>query len=177
VSPLCASVRGRFDEYLKDTLESPARRGLREHLAACADCRLAAETTDPTLRFARPSRWTESAADVEGILSAVRTGVALMEAEGRIGGTRIRRRLAGTAAAAVLALLTLLLPGSSVARRSPAGTVEEPKLSAAATGLEPAALTREAESPHSNATVYDWNPGAGREEPRVVWIVDRGLDI
>ena len=29
----------------------------------------------------------------------------------------------------------------------------------------------------AEATVYDWNPGAGREEPRVVWIVDRGLDI
>jgi hypothetical protein len=25
--------------------------------------------------------------------------------------------------------------------------------------------------------VYELNPGAGREEPRVVWIVDRGLDI
>jgi hypothetical protein len=35
----------------------------------------------------------------------------------------------------------------------------------------------EAGLPSSSATVYDWNPGAGREEPRVVWIVDRGLDI
>ncbi len=44
-------------------------------------------------------------------------------------------------------------------------------------GLEPVALPAEAAAPASNATVYDLNPGAGRKEPRVVWIVDRGLDI
>jgi hypothetical protein len=44
-------------------------------------------------------------------------------------------------------------------------------------GLEPAALPADTAAPASNATVYDLNPGAGREEPRVVWIVDRGLDI
>jgi len=26
-----------------------------------------------------------------------------------------------------------------------------------------------------DATIYDWNPGGG--QPRVVWIVDRSLDI
>ncbi|MFN2386795.1 MAG: hypothetical protein ABR576_11015, partial [Thermoanaerobaculia bacterium] len=28
-----------------------------------------------------------------------------------------------------------------------------------------------------DATIYDWNPGSSRNEPRVVWIVDRSLDI
>ena len=27
----------------------------------------------------------------------------------------------------------------------------------------------------ADATIYDWNPGGG--QPRVVWIVDRSLDI
>jgi hypothetical protein len=43
--------------------------------------------------------------------------------------------------------------------------------------LAPAALSDAAPPASPDATVYDWNPGAGREEPRVVWIVDRGLDI
>jgi hypothetical protein len=46
-----------------------------------------------------------------------------------------------------------------------------------ATGIEPAAAPPEAAAPGSSATVYELNPGSGREEPRVVWIVDRGLDI
>ena len=41
--------------------------------------------------------------------------------------------------------------------------------------VQPAAL--ETEGVSNDATVYEWSPGAGREEPRVVWIVDRGLDI
>jgi hypothetical protein len=149
---------------------------MREHLAACGDCRRAAEAADPTLRFARPGRDRVSASEIEEILAAVRAGVSLMEAERRIGTTRRRRGLAGTAAAAVLALLTLLLPGGS-ARRPSSDAAEEPKVSSAATALQPAALPEETEPIRTNATVYDWNPGAGREEPRVVWIVDRGLDI
>jgi hypothetical protein len=45
-----------------------------------------------------------------------------------------------------------------------------------AAAVQPAGLAAEAPA-SSESTVYDWNPGAGREEPRVVWIVDRGLDI
>ncbi len=43
--------------------------------------------------------------------------------------------------------------------------------------MQPAALAGETSVVSSDATVYDLNPGAGREEPRVMWIVDRGLDI
>ena len=51
---------------------------------------------------------------------------------------------------------------------------------ARADGLQPAGLPAQASAAATDATaatVYDLNPGAGREEPRVVWIVDRGLDI
>jgi hypothetical protein len=43
--------------------------------------------------------------------------------------------------------------------------------------LQSAGWTEEIGTPSSDSTIYDWNPSAGREEPRVVWIVDRGLDI
>jgi hypothetical protein len=50
-------------------------------------------------------------------------------------------------------------------------------LAETAPALLPAAVSEEPEGAPAEATVYDWSPGAGREEPRVVWIVDRGLDI
>jgi hypothetical protein len=39
-------------------------------------------------------------------------------------------------------------------------------------GLEPAGSKGNLPA---DATIYDWNPGGG--QPRVVWIVDRSLDI
>src|SRR5262249_46614224 len=120
------------------------------------------------------------------VLSAVKTGVALMETEKRI--RRVRRRLAGgTAAAAAVAAMVLLLPGNrhgagiASAPAGPRASVPArplaPSPASSDTSLSAAALPAETSAPAGDATVYDWNPGAGREEPRVVWIVDRGLDI
>ncbi len=58
-------------------------------------------------------------------------------------------------------------------RPTPAAAASEGNASA----LQPATLMAETDGSSTEATVYEWSPGAGREEPRVVWIVDRGLDI
>lgn len=189
-STVCAIVRSGFEGYLRDSLAAPQRRMLRDHLSSCAACRDAAAALDPTLLFARPIRDEIPEEDGRRILAAVRTGVELMETERRIGG-RSRRRLLAPAAAAAVAALALLSPGRDArsARPIPAGSPSEASASArpldspplpsatATDGLQPAGLAAETAPPTSAATIYDWNPGAGREEPRVVWIVDRGLDI
>jgi anti-sigma factor RsiW len=189
MSSLCAILRGSFDDYRSDALPSPQRRILREHLAACPACRDLASAEDPTMVFARPIREEVPEAEQQQILAAVRTGVALMETERRIGHSS-RHRLGGVAAAAAVAALVFLSPGTG-SRRSPQTTLADGATNApapAASGivtpaaaqesvLDPAGLVEQAESPSSHATVYDLNPGAGRGEPRVVWIVDRGLDI
>ena len=185
MSAICGILRGSFEDYLSDALPPPQRKILREHLAACAECRDLAVEKDPTFVFARPVHDEVTPEETARILSAVKTGVALMETEKRI--RRTRRRLAGgTAAAAAVAALVLLLPGArhgTGTSAAPSGTqaslpakppASSPLSSDAA--LSAAALPADS-APAGDATVYDWNPGAGQEEPRVVWIVDRGLDI
>ena len=182
MSAICGILRGSFEDYLADALPPPQRRILREHLAACPACRELAAAKDPTFVFARPVRDAVLPEETARILSAVKTGVALMETEKRI--RRSRRRLAGGAgaAAAAAAALVLLLPGAGTSGGArteavvtlPAAALPEPASEAA---LAAATLPAESPVPAGDATVDDWNPGAGREEPRVVWIVDRGLDI
>ena len=191
MSPVCAIVRSSFEGYASDALAAPQRRMLRDHLESCRDCRDAAAAADPTLLFARPIRDEMAEKDREAILASVRTGVDLMQAERRIAG-RPRRRLIGPAAAAAVTALLFWTPGWR-APRSAAPTLGEavvadassrkpmpadplPEVTATA-GLRPAGLAGDVAPPTSDATIYDWNPGAGREEPRVVWIVDGGLDI
>jgi anti-sigma factor RsiW len=184
VSAICGIVRAGLDDYLSDTLPAPQRRILRDHLAACAVCREAATGRDASLAFSRRFDESVPAEEVADVLAAVRTGVAHIEAERRLRRPGRGRR--GAAAAAAIALAALLAPAVSsrretgaVAASNGAGVrVTAPAMRAAAeTGIEPATASAEAGAPASSATVYELNPGAGREEPRVVWIVDRGLDI
>ena len=184
MSPVCGIIRSSFDDYRQDALPAPQRRMLRDHLESCEDCRDAANAYDPTFHFARRVRDEISDVDRQRILSAVRTGVELMETERRIGRSR-RRRIGPAAAAAAVAIILLIpdwrVPRSAeplVANAASGGApsaVPVPKQGAPPAGLQSAGLTEAA--PASDATIYDWNPGAGRDEPRVVWIVDRGLDI
>lgn len=182
MTAICGIVREGLDDYLSDALPSPQRRILRDHLAACPECREAAVARDGSLLFARRIADDVSAEESAGILASVRTGVAHIEAERRLSG-RARRAHPAAAAAAAAALLALLVPAvrgrretttvaSSVAARATVPTV----VASAPSVLEPAAAPVETSAP-STATVYELSPGAGREEPRVVWIVDRGLDI
>jgi anti-sigma factor RsiW len=180
MSALCPIVRQSFDDYLGDALPAPQRRMLREHLAACDACREAASSRDASLVFAMPFETEPVAAeDAAAILSAVRTGVGLIETERRIG-SGVRRRFAGVAAAAAVALLVLSGPEWK-SRTEPtvaAPTTPLPASPAVAEAeLAPVAAPGESAAPSPDATVYDLNPGAGKGEPRVVWIVDRELDI
>ncbi|HKD18017.1 MAG TPA: zf-HC2 domain-containing protein [Thermoanaerobaculia bacterium] len=185
MSPLCPIVREGLADYLGERLPAPQRRILREHLAVCAECRNTAAAEDASLVFARPTTAEDVAPEeVASILASVRTGVAHIEAERRIGASRpSRKRAARVAAAAAVTLLALTIPAGSrrdtrVASAPTASPVPTRAAAGpAAAGMAEAALPQEAVAPADGATVYELNPGAGREEPRVVWIVDRGLDI
>lgn len=186
-TPVCTIVRASFADYLRDALPAPQRKMLRDHLASCPACRIAAVAADPTLRFAVPAPVIDAIPEgiANDILAAVRTGVDLLETERRL--TRPRRLRVSSRAAAAVAALVLLSSGWGILRSWPrtdafvagAGAPERsssPLPLPQAAAVQPAGLAAEAPA-SSEATVYDWNPGAGREEPRVVWIVDRGLDI
>ncbi len=198
-NPVCAIVRASLEPYRREALPAPQRRMLREHLIACEVCRAAAAAEDPTLRFARSLNEPVSEGETREILSAVMTGVELLKTERRIRMARPARRLrigsAAAAAAAAIAAAVLISSGGGIlqapaisvgaraaapASAAPASVAARPASSPAsssATALQPAAMAAADPAPSPDATVYDWNPGAGREEPRVVWIVDRGLDI
>ncbi|MGE5414974.1 MAG: zf-HC2 domain-containing protein [Syntrophomonadaceae bacterium] len=186
MTAICGIVREGLHDYRSDALPAPQRRILRDHLAACAECRETALSFDASLVFARRVEEEVSPEESAAILSSVRTGVAHIETE-----RRLRRRTLGRPAAAVAAaaaLLALIVP--AVRPRPEANTASTARIASAAvrvtapaavavtsTGLEPAAIPADAGTASSSATVYELNPGGGREEPRVVWIVDRGLDI
>lgn len=182
----CREVRARFTAYADEAL-TPQERGLvRDHLALCGACRQDAAASDPTLLFSAVGRPEEvSAADMARILEGVRAGVAIKRAERRLA--RPPRRAAAVAAAAAVALFTLALPGGPAGGpeldvrnvrnvrdgRGP-GSAFRAVTPAAAFGLAKAAG---APADAAGATVYEIAPGAGPNEPRVVWIVDRSLDI
>jgi anti-sigma factor RsiW len=172
-SEVCQQVRRQLPEYLDDALVAGDARAVREHLNVCGACRDDLAATEPTLLFARVSPEDVSAEDVRRVLEGVRTGVALKETERKValGRARRRSRIAAMASAAAVAAMTLALPGSS-RRTGQAPVAARPPAASPAPGFAPAATF-----PADDATIYDWNPGAGTEEPRVVWIVDRSLDI
>ena len=178
MSPACVQVRGRLPEYLDDALTADDARALRGHLADCVACRDDLAATEPTLLFARVSPEGVSPEDVRRVVEGVRTGVALKETERKLARGRARRRgrIAAMASAAAVAAMTLMMPGSS---RSTVErpTAARPSAASPARGFSPAARTAPTATFPADATIYDWNPAAGTEEPRVVWIVDRSLDI
>ena len=187
----CPDARARFASYAAEALTSEERRAVREHIAACEACREEAATADATLLFAGTAPVEDvSAAEMARILEGVRAGVALKQAERRLGRTLVRsrergeggRRLAAAiAAAAAVALFTLALPGGlserAAAPLAPAAAAKAvtpgfARVSAFANG----SADGSAESA-GTATIYEIAPGEGPDEPRVVWIVDRSLDI
>jgi Putative zinc-finger len=184
VSPNCPEFRARFAAYADETLTPLERGAVREHLALCGPCREEAAATDATLLFAAGGPPAEvSAADMARILQGVRAGVAIKRAERRLA--RPPRRAAAVAAAAAVALFTLALPGwperdarDAEARGARGVRLAEPA-AAAVTPTARFGLAKAAGAPADveGATVYEIAPGAGPNEPRVVWIVDRSLDI
>jgi hypothetical protein len=176
----CADVRLRFEAYGTDSLPPGERRAVREHLASCALCRQEAVAFDPVLLFTTCEPPLPSSEEASRILSAVHTGILLRQAERRLKAPR-RRRVGALASAAAALALSLLAPGAPARRQSAAA----PGLAAAKATFLPAAHSATAAEGlektggtgkfPADATIYDWSPGAG--EPRVVWIVDRSIDI
>ncbi|MBC8647829.1 MAG: zf-HC2 domain-containing protein, partial [Thermoanaerobaculia bacterium] len=109
MSAACARARERFSLYGEDRLDPEERRDVREHLRACRACAEEATASDPSLLFAALPAEEVSAEEVERVVSAVRTGVALRRAEKKLA--RSPRRIAAIGSAAAVVALTLLLPG------------------------------------------------------------------
>ncbi len=178
MSVRCDRVRERLADYVEGALPAGQVCDFREHLSSCDHCRDEIVSREPSLLFARVVRDEVSSEDVARVLSGVRTGIALREAERKLAVSRLsgRRRLAALASAAAVAAMTLLLPGTVRLPARTAATAVSPPVETAAPGFAPAARGSSRTFP-ADATIYDWNTGAGVEEPRVVWIVDRSLDI
>ena len=174
----CDRARVSVEDYLEDALPAGDARDFRTHLSSCDECRDRVVSQEPSLLFTRVERDELSAEDVARVLSGVRTGISLREAQRKLDQSRSdrRRRRVAVLSAAAVAAMTLLLPASSRRPAPTALTAVSPPVETAAPGFAPATRGSSRTFP-ADATIYDWNPGAGDEEPRVVWIVDRSLDI
>lgn len=180
----CGEVRDRFGAYGAEALAAAERGAVREHLRSCEPCREQASASDPLFLFAGAAPLpADAAGEAAGILAAVRTGIAIKAAERRLGAPSARRRAGAFFSAAAAVALTLLTPGAP-ARQAPRDALRTPG-AAAARSFVPAANPAPAgeifpqaggtKKYPADATIYDLSPGAG--QPRVVWIVDRSLDI
>ena len=179
MSEACRSFEARVDAYREDRLGGDERRAWREHLAACAACRDAAIAAEPTLVFAvAPPAAAVDDAQARAILENVKAAIAVRDAARRAkSGTRRGRRAA--AALATAAALALAFSAPLSRRRAPAAAAR----SAVPAGIAGAAnrIVRpgsEEPSMPASATIYEWNPGTtSPEDPKIVWIVDRSLDL
>ncbi len=181
MSPSCLRARDLFPLYADEALGAAERSELRKHVASCEPCRAEAERFDEGLLFAFAGTDEVSSEDVERILRGVRAGLDWKRVESRLPDGRPHRRRGFLAAAVALVALTLAFPGTAP-RPSAVSAAAAPPAAAWPNDSEPAlGATALPASDISNpqipakATIYDWNPGSG--EPRVVWIVDRSLDI
>jgi len=179
----CGEVRDRFEAYGSEALAAGERRGVREHLRSCEPCRKEASAADPLFLVVGTGAASVPTEVAAGVLAAVRTGIALKTAERRLEVPTARRRAGALASAAAAVVLTLLVPGAP-ARRAPGDAVAA-QSRPAARSFVPASNARPAgeilpkaggtKTYPADATIYDLGSGAG--QPRVVWIVDRSLDI
>jgi Putative zinc-finger len=187
----CRRVRELLPAYAAEDLASTDRRDLRAHLADCRECREEASRRDVGLFFSIAVREDVSPEDVARIVSGVRAGISWRQAERRLDDRGVlpgrnrwgRRRGFFVAAVAAFVVFTLLFPGAPVRRgespeasriAQPTNPARGPLVPAARPGTVPSQEIPGSKFP-ADATIYDWSSGAG--EPRVVWIVDRSLDI
>ena len=184
MSSACLDSR-RLDWFLSGELDRTARRAAIEHLRDCSDCRLRALELDPAAVFelALSPQAPVSAEESQEILENVRIAIAIRQASRKIerpsaGGLGARRAAAAIAAAALLSLTA----SSPMTRRS---IPSAPHSTAPPPAAVPSAFARAAAPDRSDdalapatATVYEWNPGANSpDDPKIVWIVDRSLDL
>ena len=117
MSASCREILERLGPYAAEELPASERRVVRDHLAACGDCRREALEADPTLLFAGPVPIEDvSAADAARILEGVKAAVSVRQAERRLGSgeanaRKVGRRRATTAAAPGGATVYEITPG------------------------------------------------------------------
>lgn len=180
MSGACGALATRVDAYREDRLSAAERRAFREHLSACEGCREAAIAAEPTLVFAlAPPPAPVDEAETRAILENVRAAIAVRDAARRAeSGGRRGRRAAALATAAALAL-AFSAPLARRGERVPPASAR-PAAPAGIAGAANRIVRPGSEEPSmpSSATIYEWNPGtASPEDPKIVWIVDRSLDI
>ena len=181
MSATCPVPAASIEAYRLDAVPEAERRALRAHLVACPACRDRAIAADPTMLFGLAPAPAPSSGDAEArqILENVRAALAVRSASRKVERAHGRQ---GWRAAAVVAAATLLALTSSTSRRPRAVTASASR--AARGGFQDAATkvvrpgADESPSMPSSATIYEWNPGtASPDDPKIVWIVDRSLDL
>ncbi|HET9794319.1 MAG TPA: zf-HC2 domain-containing protein [Thermoanaerobaculia bacterium] len=175
----CRALAARIDAYRNDRLANEDRRVFRDHLAECETCRGEAIASEPTLVFAiAPSPAPVGEAEARAILENVKAAIAVRDAARRLEIPRGRRAAAGLGVAAILALAF-----SAPLTRRPPVVVSSGARPAAPSGIAGVANRivgpgSEEPSMPASATIYEWNPGTSSpEDPKIVWIVDRSLDL
>jgi hypothetical protein len=182
VSAACLDQRG-LESFLADDLDRSARRSAGDHLRDCGDCRLRALEADPSVvfRLALSPEPAVSAEESQEILENVRIAIAIRQASRKIerpplGGLGVRRTAAALAAAALLSLTA----SSPMTRRSGRSASPSPVPSPPAAAFAHAASPDRSDDALAPATarVYEWNPASNSpDDPKIVWIVDRSLDL
>src|SRR6266508_5115163 len=89
----CREARELFEKYAEDSLSAQERRVVRRHVSECPSCRV--ETaTEPGFFFAGIAAGEISPEDAARVLSGVRAGIVLKQAQRRLEGAPARRRAA-----------------------------------------------------------------------------------
>jgi anti-sigma factor RsiW len=147
----CPLPDSSIQAYRRDEVSEPERRALRAHLSGCPECRDRAIAADATLIF------------------------GLAPAEASAGDAEARLVLENVRAA----LLALTSSAPRRPRAAVASATRAPRdgfQNAATKIVRPGA--DDSPSMPSSATIYEWNPGtASPDDPKIVWIVDRSLDL
>jgi len=191
----CERFGRDLEPYLADRLEGDEGAKFRRHRAECADCRRSAERSEPSLLFARigsGSAPVSSPEDAALFLASVRRGIALKQTETKVGKTRRAVSSVLLRWAAVFAVMTVgvAITHRIVDRPAMPGVIAGPGPSKSAAplpfpGSGAVAVAGRAQMSRPgiedldrpNASVYELSSGGNDDDPEVVFIVDRGMDI
>jgi hypothetical protein len=169
----CLEARRLVPRFLAMDLSTEVERELREHLAACPDCRSRLAQREPEL----PLAWTLAAApgpEDEAFVGEVMAQIHQRRLERRLGGRR------GKALAAAAALLLTLLGGTAVIRRlshtAPPVVAQSPSRAARVRPVpsDPAFV----EVDNAGVRLYQLTPASqSRGTIQVAFIVDPHLEL
>lgn len=165
--PECREVRGLLPQLVELSLAPEVERGVREHLATCADCRAALESEEPILGFALRLAETPGPADEEFVASVL-GGVHQRRGERRVHHGP-RRWLA--AAAVVVAVL-----GGSLFLRSRLAPEAPARVAAVRAERPTASEVALVEVEGEGVRLYQLSP-AGSPEVQVALVIDPRLEL